>query len=126
MIEQHLNHQPQLIPTYMTRFMHYWCYSSQSKSGSMTRGGYLVFGRIHELDLSFGRPTHPSTKTFCPDPSIYQFVLPIFALELIYLPKFDAQTHPSTIFCQFLLLNPSIYQKFYAQTHPSTKISHFF
>ena len=73
--------------------------------------GYLVFGWIHMLDSRFGRPTHPSTKTFCLDPPIYQF------------------------FCEFLLLNSSIYQNltlkpihlpffanFCSWTHLSTKI----
>ena len=39
----------------------------------MPGGGYLVFGRIHMLDLRFDRPIHPSTKFFCPHPSIYHF-----------------------------------------------------
>ena len=64
-------------------------------------GGYLVFGRIHMLDLGFGRPTLPSTKTFCSNPSIYQ--------------NFRLKTHPST---KITHQNTN----FYFQTYQSTKI----
>ena len=76
--------------------------------------GYSVFGRIHMIDLRFGRPTHPSTKIFCLNPSIYQNFL-----------------HKVKSRCQFLLSNPSIYQNFSLkvsqganfcfEAHPSTK-----
>ena len=72
-----------------------YCYCYWEKA----RGKYLIFGRIHMLDLGFGRPTLPSTKVFCSTP--------------INLPKFSAQ-------------NPSIYQNLVLQTHPSTKISFTF
>ena len=106
--------------------------------------GYLVFGRIHMLDLRFGRPTHPSTKTLCPDPSIYQIccqflllnssIYQNLTLKLIHLQffaNFCSWTHLST---KILRSNPSIYQNFTLflendppiylhqpfKTHPST------
>ena len=102
---------------------------------SLIVGGYLVFGRIHMLDLRFGRPTHPTTKVFCPDPSIDHFFCQFFAHEPIYLPKYAAQSGISTIFANFcswthlstkiLSSNPSICQNFTLfvgkwPTHPST------
>ena len=57
-------------------------------------------------------PTHPSIyQNFLPRPIHLPKFLPIFTHEHDYLPKFDAQTRLSTIFCQFLLLNPSISTK---------------
>ena len=61
-------------------------------------GGYLIFRRIHMINLRFGRPTNPSNKIFSSNPSIYQNFL-----------------HKVKSRCQFLLSKPSIY-----------KISHFF
>ena len=99
--------------------------------------GYLVFGRIHMLDLRFGRPTHPSTKTFCPDPSIYQIFCQFLLLNSSIYQNLTLKPTHLQFFCQFLLLNPSIYQNFTLKpthlpkfhtffgkmTHPSTYIS---
>ena len=72
-------------------------------------------------------PTHPFIyQNFLPSPIHLPNFLPIFALELIYLPKFDAQTHPSTGFLPIFALEPIDLPKLYPQTHPSIKISHFF
>ena len=73
---------------------------------------YLVFGQIHMLDLRFGRPTYPSTKIFCPHPSIYQFFCQFLLLNPFIYLNLTLKTTYLPIFCQFLLVNPSIYQNF--------------
>ena len=52
--------------------------------------------------------------------------LSIFALGLIYLPKFEAQIHPPTIFLPIFALKPIYLPKADIQTHPSTKILQIF
>ncbi len=85
----------------------------------VSRGGYLVFGRIHMLDFGSGRPTHPCSKVSCSNPSMYQFFLlkthfiQFFIVKPIHVPKIHAQ-------------NPSMYQNFTnfrKITHPCLYIS---
>ena len=70
--------------------------------------------------------THPSIyQNFLLKPIHLPKFLPFFALEPIYLAKFDTQTHPSTNFMPIFALEPISLPKFGVQTHQSAKISQF-
>ena len=103
-------------------------------------GGYLVFGRIHMLDLGFGRPTLPSTKIFCSKPihlPKLPIKIPIFIFkplqstkilnsEPFHLPKFFDFGPPNPSIYQnltiFLENDPPIFLHRPSKTHPSTSI----